>query len=116
MQDAALLQRINNLANTAPSKIGKLDDLYKNQDLPGDRPLINGVKADADFTVSRQITIKGQTATVSIYYDKNGFPDFTAIARQYGGSEFVYRPTTTLKGKGSDMIAANAWAQSQSRK
>lgn len=76
--DANLLSKIDDLATNNPSKLTQLEDLYSPSKfkLPSDRPIVNGVKKNGDFTIQR--TINGEN--VSVYYNKAGFPDFNPFS------------------------------------
>jgi hypothetical protein len=81
-----LLERISKLLPEQQQKVG---DLFKNFQTPA------GFKGKVDFTATK--TIDGKS--VSVKYDKNGFPDFTSYSP---GKEFVFE-STRLQGKGADM-------------
>jgi hypothetical protein len=89
-----LLKKMNDLP---PAKQEKLKELYKNQKAPKDR------KGQVDFTETK--TIDGKS--VSVKYDKEGFPDFTPHSP---GKEYAFKPSYDLTGKGTDMTQANNWA------
>jgi hypothetical protein len=99
IEDAALIQKIDNFAATNSSKLGKLEELYDNFTLPADRPMINGQKVSGNFTVTK--TIDGKP--VNVHYDRAGFPDFKPYS---AGDDYIFT-SNTLTGNPTDMKAAN---------
>jgi hypothetical protein len=77
-----LLKKMNDLS---PAKQEKLKDLYKNQKAPKNR------KGQVNFTETK--TIDGKS--VSVKYDKEGFPDFTPHSP---GKEYAFKSDDALKG------------------
>lgn len=92
----ALLEKISKLTPELQIKVG---DLYKNLQSPA------GFKGKVDYTAIK--TIDGKT--ISVKYDKDGFPDFTVHSP---GSDFLYT-SSSLTGKGTDMTAANNWIKNK---
>lgn len=91
-----LLEKVSKLNPELRNKVG---DLYKNLQAPA------GYKGKVDFPVTKIIEGK----SITIRYDKDGFPDFTKHSL---GIEGVFK-SNALTGKGTDMTAANNWAKNK---
>lgn len=90
------LNRVSDLPSDLQVKVG---DLYKNMKAPA------GKMGKVDFIETK--IIDGEN--ISVYYDKDGFPDFTP----YSPNKDYLFSSNSLTGSGTDMTLANNWARNK---
>ena len=90
------LNKVSDLPSYLQVKVG---DLYKNMKAPA------GKMGKVDFIETK--IIDGEN--ISVYYDKDGFPDFTP----YSPNKDYLFSSNSLTGSGTDMTLANNWARNK---